>query len=613
MSKTENIERLKNKARALPTLPGVYIMRDADGKVIYVGKAKSLKDRVYQYFCNTSAHTQKVMAMVRQVDDFEYIICDSEYEALMLEAAQIKQHAPHYNILLKDDKGYHYIKVTKGDWPRISVEHQMADDGAEYIGPYYSSFILKNTVDEALKAFGLPRCSREFPRDIGKGRPCLNHHIGLCSAVCSGKISAAQYKEAAAQAVKFIKCGEKESIAELKEKMTQAADRLDFENAARLRDRIKAIEKLSSKQKVVASPYKRQDVIGMFFSDGEACFHVFRFIDGKLSDSEDFYINNVIDADEARTDFFMSYYSLNRDIPKRIITDTGFKDIDILERILSEKAGKTVNIIVPKIGEQYKLVQMCVSNACDYLSQRQYKSLHKAAELEELALLLGLPKPPQIIEAYDISHTAGSDTVGGMTVFKNGMPDKRMYKRFKVANITGNDDYASMAEVLSRRLDEYLVKKNPSFSELPDLILVDGGKGQVGVALEVLKAKNIDIPLFGMVKDASHRTRAICSADGEIQIKPNKRVFKLVTTIQDETHRFAIEYHRKRSAKSKLTSSLCQIEGVGPLRAKKLLEHFRTISAVADATEEQLSIVPGMNKAVAEKVFEYFNKKNLDK
>ena len=604
----ELIEKLKQKARNLPEMPGVYIMRDKDDKIIYVGKAKSLKDRVYQYFCNTSAHTQKVMAMVRQVNDFEYIICDSEYEALMLEAAQIKQHAPHYNVLLKDDKGYHYIKVTNGDYPRITVEHQMTDDKAEYIGPYYSSYILKNTVDEALKAFGLPRCSREFPRDIGKGRPCLNHHIGLCSAVCSGKISKEQYKEAAAQAVKFIKCGEKESIAELKAKMLQASERLDFENAAKLRDRIKAIEKISTKQKVVASPYKRQDVIGMFYSDGEACFHVFKFIDGKLSDSEDFYINNVIDEQEARTDFFMSYYSLNRDIPKRIITDTSFKDIEILERILSEKAQKSVNIIVPKIGEQYKLVQMCISNACDYLSQRQYKSLHKAAELDELAMLLGLAHPPKIIEAYDISHTAGSDTVGGMTVFKDGTPDKRMYKRFKVANITGNDDYGSMAEVLSRRLDEYIEKKNPSFSVLPDLILVDGGKGQVSAALEVLRTKGIDIPLFGMVKDSSHKTRAICSADGEIQIKPNKKVFKLVTTIQDETHRFAIEYHRKRSAKSKLTSSLCQIDGVGPVRAKKLLEHFRTLSAVSDATVEQLSMAPGMNKTVAQEIFDFFHK-----
>lgn len=604
----ENIEYLKNKARNLPTLPGVYIMRDANDKIIYVGKAKSLKDRVYQYFCNTSAHTPKVLAMVRQVADFEYIICDSEYEALMLEAAQIKQHSPHYNILLKDDKGYHYIKVTKGDYPRISVEHQTADDGAEYIGPYYSSYILKNTVDEALKAFGLPRCSREFPRDLKKGRPCLNHHIGLCSAVCSGKISSQQYKETVAQAVKFIKCGEKDSIAELKTKMMQASERLDFENAARIRDRIKAIEKISAKQKVVASPYKRQDVIGMFYADGEACFHIFKFIDGKLSDSEDFYINNILDFDEARTDFFMSYYSLNRDIPKRIITDTSFKDIEILERILSEKAQKSVNIIVPKIGEQYKLVQMCISNACDYLSQKQYKNLHKTAELEELAILLGLPKAPEIIEAYDISHTAGADTVGAMTVFKSGSPDKRMYKRFKIKNTAGNDDYASMAEVLSRRFDEYNENKNHSFAVLPDLILVDGGKGQVSVALEVLKAKNINLPLFGMVKDSSHRTRGICSADGEIEIKPNKRVFRLVTAIQDETHRFAIEYHRKRSAKSKLSSSLCNINGVGPTRAKKLLEHFKTLSAISDATLEQLEIAPGMNKTVAKEIYDFFHK-----
>ncbi len=608
----EKIERLKAKARSLPTLPGVYLMRDATNKIIYVGKAKSLKDRVYQYFCNTSAHTQKVMAMVRQIDDFEYIICDSEYEALMLESAQIKQHSPHYNILLKDDKGYHYIKVTKGEYPRISVEHQTADDLAEYIGPYYSSFILKNTVDEALKVFGLPRCSRQFPRDIGKGRPCLNHHIGLCSAVCSGKISAAQYREATAQAINYIKCGEKESIAELKIKMNQAADRLDFENAARLRDRIKSIERISAKQKVVASPYKRQDVICMFYADGEACFHVFRFVDGKLSDSEDFYVKNIFSIEEARTDFFMSYYSLNRDIPKRIITDTSFKDIEILERILSEKAKKSVNIIVPKIGEQYKLVQMCISNACDYLSQKQYKSLHKVAELEELAILLGLQKAPNVIEAYDISHTAGTDTVGAMTVFKNGSPDKRMYKRFKVSNSIGNDDYGSMAEVLTRRLDEYINNKNPSFSLLPDLILVDGGKGQVAVAREVLKEKNIDIPLFGMVKDSSHRTRAICSADGEMQIKPNKRVFRLVTAIQDETHRFAIQYHRKRSAKSKLSSTLCKIDGVGPVRAKKLLEHFRTISAISDATLEQLEMAPTMNKTVAKEVYNFFNK-TLDK
>lgn len=608
MKNTDTIDKLRAKARELPSLPGVYIMHDLSGKIIYVGKAKSLRDRVYQYFCNTSAHTPKVISMVQNINDFEYIICDSEYEALMLEAAQIKQHMPHYNILLKDDKAYHYIKVSSGDWPKITVAHQIEDDGAEYIGPYYTSYIIKNTVDEALKVFGLPRCNLEFPRDIGKKRPCLNHHIGLCSAPCSGKISVSQYKESVRDAVKYIKCGEKDSVADLKSRMMKAADELDFEKAAKIRDRITAIQKSIDKQKVVASPNQRQDVICMVENNNEACFQVFNFHEGRLCDSESYYVQNVIDIDEARTDFFLSYYSGARDIPRIIVTDSSFKDIEIVEKILSDNISKKVSVIVPQRGEQAALCKMCSNNGYEFLSKKQEKNIKGLSVIKELGELLGLKSIPKIIESYDISHTAGSDTVGGMVVFCDGIPNKKLYKRFKIKDGISNDDYAAMAQMLERRIDEYLNGKNSGFSVLPDLIFVDGGKGQVSVARKVLEKKGINIPLFGMVKDNSHKTRAIASNDGEIQIKANKSVFKLITQIQDETHRFAIEYHRKMSQKSKLQSGLCEIPTIGPTRAKRLLIHFNTLNSISLATVDELKSVPGMNEQSAQAVFDYFNK-----
>lgn len=602
-------KELRARAMRLPLSPGVYLMHDKTGKVIYVGKAKALKNRVSQYFGSEKNHDAKVRRMVANVDTFEYILTDSEFEALVLECSLIKQYSPKYNILLKDDKGYHYIRVSSGPWPRISEAKQIAEDGAEYIGPYISSWSVKQSVDEALKIFRLPSCNRSFPKDIGKGRPCLYYYIKQCCAPCRGKISEAEYREYVAEALEFLRGGSAKSVRGLTEKMSEAAENLEFERAARLRDRISAIRKMGERQKVVASRVKEQDVIALTQGAEKSCFEVFRFQNGRLCDRETFLMGETGGAPEARSEFLERYYSMRDRIPPRVALDGPLENTELLSEWLTERAGRKVAITVPQKGEQARLVEMCRSNAAEQLAQTTGRTGREASALDELARLLGLAEPPGYIESYDISNLAGGENVAGMVVFENGRPLRSAYRKFKIRTVTGQDDYASMREVVARRLEEY--KKNQDsgegFGRLPDLILLDGGKGQISAVRPVLEEAGVEIPLFGMVKDDKHRTRAIAKDGGEISITSSRSAFTLVSSIQEEVHRFAIGYHRQLRKKTSITSSLTAIEGIGPARAKALLKHFKTVAAIRDAELDALSAVSGMTKATAEQVYFSFH------
>lgn len=607
----EKRRELRKKAMQLPLTPGVYIMHDSTGEIIYIGKAKALKNRVSQYFGSEKNHDAKVRKMVSQVDWFEYILTDSEFEALVLESSLIKQHQPKYNILLKDDKGYCYIRVSGGDWPRISAVLQKEEDGAKYIGPYLSFWSIRETVDAARKIFRLPDCTRKFPQDFGKARPCLNFYIDQCCAPCRGRVSQADYMEAFQQAMDFVKGGSSTSVRELTKRMEQAAEDLDFELAARLRDRINAINKLKDRQKVVESPVEEQDVFALAQGEQSTAFEVFRFTGGKLSDRESFVTEGCQPDGESRSEFLRQYYAIRDRIPPVVTVDGPVEDQELVAQWLSERRGRTVRINVPQKGNQRQLVEMCRSNAAEALAQRSGLSGRDASALDELRRLLGLEKTPAYIECYDISNLQGGENVAGMVVFENGRPLKAAYRRFKIKTVEGQDDYGSMREVIRRRLGEYRAHQaqgdGAGFGRLPDLILLDGGKGHVAAVQPVLEELGFDLPLYGLVKDDKHRTRAIAKTGGEIAITSTRRAFTLLSTIQDEVHRFAIGYHRQQRKKSAISSTLLSIEGVGPARAKALLKHFRTVAAVGEATEEELAAAPGMTKPAAAKVYRHFH------
>lgn len=600
-------KQLRRKAMALPLTPGVYIMKNKDKKIIYIGKAKALKNRVSSYFGSHTNHSLKVIRMVENVDDFDYILCDTEFEALVLECSLIKQHQPKYNILLKDDKGYNYIKITKGEFPRISESKQMLDDGATYLGPYVSNYSVKNTVEEALKIFKLPRCNKSFPRDYNKSRPCLNGFMGLCSAPCNGRITKEEYNAAVKDAIAFLKGGSAGALKEMTEKMQQYSDNLEFEKAAAVRDRIRAIKNLDEKQKVVSINVPEEDVFALVNSVKKACFEAIRFKNGRLVDSESWLIDSVDNLEEARFELIERYYSMRDNIPSRIAVDGDIADEELLHTWLESKRGKKLEIIHPQRGEHLAIVNMCIKNANEHLAQNQGRLGREMAALEELANLLGLPKPPEYIESYDISHTFGADNVAGMVVYHNGRPMKSAYKRFAIKEFEGQNDVGSMNEVLRRRFRHYYEDEEGStFKILPDLILLDGGQPQVNAVLPVVKQMNIDVPVFGMVKDNKHRTRAIAYDGGEIEINSHRSAFTLVSSIQEEVHRFAITYHHKKHQKSSFSSSLTKIEGIGENKAKALLKKFKTIGAIKRATAEQLAQVQSISKKNAQDIVDYY-------
>lgn len=609
MDLTQKRKELREKAMKLPLSPGVYIMHDKKNEIIYIGKAKALKNRVSQYFGSNRNHDEKVRKMTENVDYFEYIVTDSEFEALVLENSLIKQNQPKYNILLKDDKGYSYISVSKGDWPKITEAKQVLDDGAKYIGPYMSSWSVKETVDSARKIFRLPSCNKRFPQDFGKSRPCLNFYIKQCCAPCRGKVNNKDYKEAFDQALDFIKGGSNQSVKLLTEKMEQAAENLDFEQAARLRDRIKAIEKIRGKQKVVASREKEQDVIAMAQGSKHTAFEVFRFTDFRLSERESFVTEGCEEGSESLSEFIRQYYEIRDRIPPIILLDEEIADADLIVRWLAEKRGKSTKFFVPQRGEQHQLVQMCKQNAAESLASKTGGSGKELSALEEIKKLLGLENIPEYIESYDISNLSGGENVAGMVVFENGRPLKSAYRKFKIKTVVGQDDYGSMREVIRRRFEQYKLHKdeNEGFGRLPDLILLDGGKGHVAAIMPVLHEMGINVPVFGMVKDDKHRTRAIAITGGEIAIKSTRSAFTLISKIQDEVHRFAIGYHRQQRKKSTISSTLLSIEGIGETRSKALMKHFRTVSAVSEAELSELEKTPGLNKIAARHVYEYFH------
>ena len=611
----ERLPYLRKKSMSLPLTPGVYLMKNKKGEIIYVGKAKALKNRVSTYFGSQNNHTIKVRRMVENVEDFDYIMCDSEFEALVLECSLIKQHSPKYNILLKDDKGYHYIKITSDGWKNILAVKQRLDDGAEYIGPYTNSFGITNAVEEAKKIFLLPQCSKVFPRDYNKSRPCLNFHIGQCSAPCAGKTTEKAHSEAIEQAIDFIINGSGKAIDALTEKMLEASENLEFEKAAKIRDKINAIKKITEKQKVVAASVEEQDVFAVVCSENKACLSVIRFRDSRLYDTEHFIFDTPENLPEARHELIRSYYSMRDFVPRRIAVDGEVSDSEVLCEWLSSLAKRKVNIALPQRGEQHSLMEMCRSNAAQKLGIYLGKAGKTTAALDELATLLGLKSTPEFIESYDISHTAGSENVAGMVVFKGGVPHKKSYRRFAIKGFSGQDDYASMAEVIERRILRYFEEKETGegFGRLPDLILLDGGSGQVNAVKPVLDKYNLDIPLFGMVKDSHHRTRAIACSGDELSLTSKRAAFTLVSTIQEEVHRYSVEYHRNRRKKSSLSSTLTSIEGIGESRCKALLKHFKTVKAVSQASIDDLSAVKGMNKNAAKAVFEAFHGKNTVK
>ncbi len=597
---------LKRKANSLPKTPGVYIMKDKQGKVIYVGKARALKNRVTQYFGSDTNHSIKVRKMVGNVEDFEYILCDSEFEALVLENSLIKQNQPRYNILLKDDKGYHYVKITDDKWKKIEWVKQKSKDG-KYIGPYHSGMIVKNAIEEARKIFKLPDCNRSFDKPT---KPCLNFHISRCFAPCRAKTSLEEYLETIDSAVAFIKNGgySESQIKELYKEMETAAENLDFEYAAKLRDRIDAVTKIAQKQKVISSVHKNQDVFACALVGEIACVQFFKFRDGHLCDQDHFIFEDVSTKKEIYAEFLYRFYNKKSNFPQSIIMDQLPEEIEMIEKWINTQSDTNIKITVPQKGEQRKLISMCLRNATEVLSKRLERTGKETQAISELGELLGMEKTPRYIESYDISNTLGSENVAAMVVFRDARPFKANYRRFKIKGFVGQDDYRSMAEVIDRRFSEYKKGEDEAFSILPDLILLDGGKGQISAVRPVLNKYGLNIALFGMVKDSKHRTRAIASEDGDIEIKPTRKTFTLINAIQDETHRFAISFHKKKRSDSMVKSELLNIEGVGKKRVEALFKHFKSLKKIKDATVEELSSVKGVDKKTAENIYSYFKK-----
>ena len=604
-------DELKEKAHALPLKPGVYIMQDKKNTVIYVGKAKALKNRVSQYFANLAAHTEKTRAMVSQIDHFDVIVADSEFEALVLENSLIKRHQPRYNILLKDDKGYPYIRLTvKEEYPKFSLANKVAEDGARYFGPYGSRGNTQNIIDALRIALKLPSCNRKFPRDIGKERPCLNYHMGQCDGYCRPDMDQSRYRETIDQAVRLLEGKFQEVGDELKAEMEQAAEELRFEKAAELRDRYKAIELLGKRQKVVAGSLADTDVVG--FYKGEAtrsCFVVLHFVEGELAAKDWDLIDTPMEEDTADilSALVRQYYGGRGNLPRQILLPCELEDEVPLTRMFSEAAGRKVELVTPQRGAKMDLIRLANTNAVEEVERWTTREERQNKLLELLGTMLGLEGPPRRMESYDISNQGADDIVASMVVYVNGKPLKRDYRRFKLRNMDGPDDYASMDQVLRRRFQRYL-DGDEKFSDKPDLLLIDGGETHAKVAVGVLQDLGLTIPVFGMVKDDRHRTRALVTPDGrEIGIQGNQAIFSLIGQIQEETHRFAIEFHRQQQNQRMKGSVLDGIPGVGEKRRADLLKHFRSVKKIREATQAQLAEVVPKNTAQA--VYDYFHPK----
>jgi len=603
-------EELKEKAHDLPLVPGVYLMMDRTGKVIYVGKAKKLKNRVSQYFQDSAGHTLKTRKMVSQIDRFDTIFVSSEFEALVLENSLIKRHMPRYNILLKDDKGYPFVRLSKGEYPRFSMVNRPADDGARYFGPFGGRFETRQALDAVLSALRLPTCSRKFPRDVGADRPCLNFHMGRCDGFCRTEMPAEEYRRRITQAVQVLEGKSRQLLREMQQEMETEAEALRFEQAAAIRDRMQAIGALAKKQTVIAGLCADTDVWGIDRSSGKCCYAVLHMENGNLTGRETGFFTASLEETEAEmlSALTAQYYLPRAILPHEILLPVDTGDCEELSEVLTKRAGHKVWVHVPQRGEKADLRDMARRNAAEEAERAVTRQERTAHTLELLQRMLGLPDVPDRMEAYDISNTGGSDIVASMVVYSGDRPLKSAYRRFRIKDLAGApDDYASMREVLRRRLQR-AADGDEKFLPLPDVFLIDGGETHAAAALEVTQAFGAEIPVFGMVKDDRHRTRALVTPEGqEIDIGANPAVFSLIGRIQEETHRFAVTYHHERHGKSATRSALDDISGVGPKRREALRKHFGTIRAIREADAEALSAV--IPRDAAEAVWRHFHEK----
>ena len=601
-------EKLLEKANKLPMLPGVYIMLDESGQVIYVGKAKKLKNRVTSYF--RGSHLPKVEAMVQKVADFNVIVVNSEFESLILENSLIKQHQPHYNILLKDDKGYPFIRLDKkAPYPRFMIVGSAKKDGAVYFGPFGGRSVTRNIIDAASKAVGLATCSKRFPRDIGRDRPCLNYHMGNCRGWCRGELSAEEYRLAVEQVCLILGGKTAELIDELTAKMQEASEQLRFEAAAELRDRIRAIQSVSNKQKVIATAFSDTDAVG-FVRGAKSCFVVLHFNDGSLTGKDFELVPEPLESDgEAVSAYMRQYYASRGVMPKNILLREMPEDAGALSQMLAQMAGRRVSIEAPQRGDRLRLVERAEMNASEEILRATTAQQRRTNTLLWLQKSLELPEYPERIEAFDVSNLGDTGIVAAMTVHKDGKPYKKDYRKFKICELDIRDDYASMSQAVYRRF-AHLKNGDCGFTEMPQLLLIDGGITHAAAAERSLGELGISVPVFGMVKDDRHRTRALVTSAGhEICINGNPAVFALIGNIQEETHRFAIEYQRSLRNVS-FGSELNSIPGVGSVRKNELLRHFKTLKAIRAASMDELTVVVPKNTAKA--VFDHYHK-NEDK
>ena len=620
---------IEDELKKLPSQPGVYLMHDAKDEIIYVGKAISLKNRVRQYFQSSRNKSAKIEQMVSRIARFEYIVTDSEMEALVLECNLIKEHQPRYNTMLKDDKAYPYIKVTVGeDFPRVMLARTMKKDKNRYFGPYTSAGAVKDTIDLIHKLYKIRTCSRNLPRDTGKERPCLNYHIKQCDAPCQGYISKEEYGENIRQVLEFLNGRYDGVLKNLEEKMQAASDAMDFEKAIEYRDLLSSVKQVAQKQKITSSNMEDRDIIAMARDDMDAVVQVFFVREGKLIGRDHFRMSVAAAETKGQilSSFVKQFYAGTPFLPKELWVQYELEDTELISQWLSARKGQKVRITVPKKGDKERLVELAEKNAALVLIQdnerNKREEMRTIGAMNQVAQWLGLENVRRM-EAFDISNISGYESVGSMVVFENGRPKRSDYRKFRIKTVTGPNDYASMKEVLTRRfthgMEEEKKLKNQgvekefgSFTRFPDLLMMDGGKGQVNIALEVLEQLGLSIPVCGMVKDDSHRTRGLYYQNVEIPVDRHSEGFRLITRIQDEAHRFAIEYHRSLRSKSQVRSILDEIPGIGETRRQALMRSFQSLDDVREASVEELCQVPGMNRAAAESVYRFFRRKEKE-
>ena len=615
---------IEEELKKLPAQPGVYIMHDKKDEIIYVGKAISLKNRVRQYFQSSRNKTAKIEQMVSRIARFEYIITDSELEALVLECNLIKEHRPRYNTMLKDDKSYPYIKVTiHEEYPRVLFSRDMKKDKSKYFGPYTSAGAVKDTIDLIHKLYRIRTCSRILPKDIGKDRPCLNYHIKQCDAPCQGYISKEEYRKNVEQALEFLNGRFDPVMKSLEQKMQAASEELDFEKAIEYRELLGSVKQVAQKQKITSSSMEDRDIIAMARDETDAVVQVFFVREGRLIGREHFHVTiaTAEDAGQILTSFVKQFYAGTPFIPRELWVQAALEDSEVISQWLTAKRGQKVRIVVPQKGEKERLVELAEKNAALVLSQDKEKikreELRTIGAMNQVGGWLGLSGIRRI-EAYDISNISGFESVGSMIVYEDGKPKRNDYRKFKIKWVKGANDYASMQEVLTRRFSHGMEEADMlrekgvdeafgSFTRFPDLIMMDGGRGQVNIALEVLDELGLSIPVCGMVKDDNHRTRGLYYDNVEIDIDKHSEGFRLITRIQDEAHRFAIEYHRSLRSKGQVKSILDDIEGIGSTRRKALMRQFKSLEAIKEASVEELKNAPGMNQRAAQSVYDFFH------